>query len=264
MQKAARQVVEQYDGVLPDQYEALLDLTGIGSYTAGAIASIAYGKAVPAVDGNVLRVISRISGNNEDVLKQSVKKKYEAALQQVIPENCPGAFNQALMELGATLCCPGTPKCDLCPWNELCDACLEGDADVLPIHEKKKPPKQMDMAVCLITLGGRILTLRRSERMLKGLTVFWLIEDENRPGPAEALLHESGLNVCFVQEMGEAKHVFTHRVWNMKLFHFELEKEPDEAWLDEHQARLVSREEMEQLPFPSAMGAAVEAAKKII
>ena len=185
-------------------------------------------------------------------------------MKDSIPADRPGDYNQALMELGATHCCPGTPRCDLCPWNELCDACLEGDADVLPVHEKKKPPKQIDMAVCLLTDGQRIFTMPRTERMLSGLSVFWLIEEETRPEQVRELLSESGFHVRFVQEMGEAKHVFTHRVWNMRLMQFELMQSVDAALLEKYQARMVTRDEMLALPFPSAMGAAVEAAKKLI
>jgi len=264
LQKAAQVITEQYGGVFPSTYEEILALPGIGPYTAGAIGSIAFGLPVPAVDGNVYRVASRFFGVREDVGIPKVQKEIRRLVTQSIPLENPGDYNQALMELGATLCCPGTPKCDLCPWHELCDACLEGDQDVLPIHEKKKPPKQMDMAVCLLTHEGRILTMRRSERMLNGLSVFYLVEDENHPGPVAELLKECGLKISFAKDMGEAKHVFTHRVWNMKLLHFELLEKPSDEWLLEQQARLVNREEMDALPFPSAMSAAVQAARKLI
>ncbi|KAI4446278.1 Adenine DNA glycosylase [Eubacterium plexicaudatum ASF492] len=121
MQKAARTVMEQYGGVLPADYEALLKLSGIGNYTAGAIASIAYGIPVPAVDGNVLRILMRVSEDDSDILKQSVKKEAERALQPVIPKEQAGLFTQAMMELGATVCVPnGEPKCTECPWQPYC------------------------------------------------------------------------------------------------------------------------------------------------
>ena len=116
MQKAAQIAVESYDGKMPTDYGTLLSLPGIGSYTAGAVASIAGGQAVPAVDGNVLRVISRICGSEADIAKQSVKRGMEETLLEVIPADAPGSFNQALMELGATVCLPnGAPECSRCP-----------------------------------------------------------------------------------------------------------------------------------------------------
>ena len=108
--------MEEYEGVMPKDYEAVLALPGIGSYTAGAVLSIAYEKCYPAVDGNVLRVLSRVTEDDRDILKQSVKKSVETALQAVMPQDRPGAFNQALMELGATVCVPnGQARCEECP-----------------------------------------------------------------------------------------------------------------------------------------------------
>lgn len=260
LQKAAQVIVDEHNGVFPSTYEGILALPGIGPYTAGAVGSIAFGLPVAAVDGNVYRVASRFFGVREDVGSPKVQKQIRELVTQSIPKERPGDYNQALMELGATLCCPGTPRCDGCPWRELCDAAREGDAELLPIHEKKRPPREIEMAVCLLTWNNRLLVQRRGERMLSGLYVFFLVEDETRPAQVQSLLRENGLKATFVQELGEAKHVFTHRVWQMKLQRYTLEREPDAAWLEGRQARMVTREEMEALPFPSAMNAAVQAA----
>ena len=140
MQKAAIEIVEKYGGVMPADYEKILALPGIGSYTAGAVSSIAYGIPRPAVDGNVLRVITRITENPEDILKQSTKKKVETALQEIMPEDCPGDFNQSLMELGATVCVPnGMAKCEQCPVAQMCQA--HAHKTVLE-YPKKTPKKQ--------------------------------------------------------------------------------------------------------------------------
>lgn len=264
LHKAAQVIAEDCHGVFPCDYASILALPGIGPYTAGAIGSIAFGLCVPAVDGNVYRVASRFFGVREDIAAPRVQKQIRALVEASMPPDRPGDYNQALMELGATLCAPIAPKCDLCPWNELCDACLEGDADVLPVHEKKKPPKQIDMAVCLLTHANRVLIQRRSERMLKGLTVFWLIEDETQPTVVSEILTESGLKVRFLGEEGQARHVFTHRVWNMRLLHFALDAEPSQEWLGEHCARLITHDEMALLPFPSAMKAATAVAGRLI
>ena len=261
LQKAAQVIVNEHNGVFPSTYEGILALPGIGPYTAGAVGSIAFGLPVAAVDGNVYRVASRFFGVREDVGSPKVQKRIRELVTQSIPKERPGDYNQALMELGATLCCPGAPRCDGCPWRELCDASREGDADLLPVHEKKRPPREIEMAVCLLGWNNRLLVQRRAERMLSGLYVFFLVEDETRYTQVQSLLQENGLEATFAQELGEAKHVFTHRVWQMKIQRYTLKREPDAAWLEEHQARMVTREEMEALPFPSAMSAAVRAAR---
>ena len=128
---------------------------------------------------------------------------------------------------------------------------------MLPVHEKKKPPKQIDMAVCLLTHGNRVYVTRREERMLGGLYVFQLIEDENRPAVVEEILRESGFDCRFAEDLGEAKHVFTHRVWNMRILHFELNEIPAVG-------QMVDQEEMDRLPFPTAIKAAVREAQKLL
>ena len=257
LQKAAQVIVREHGGVFPSTYEEILALPGVGPYTAGAIGSIAFGLRVPAVDGNVYRVASRFFGVREDVGIPRVQKEIAGLVKESIPQDRPGDYNQALMELGATHCCPGTPACDLCPWNELCDACNEGDAASLPVHEKKKPPKSVEVAVCLLTHEDSVYVTRREERMLKGLYVFHLIEEETVPEKVQQLLEEDGFACRFVQVLGSAKHVFTHRVWNMNILHFELESVPDRG-------QMVNLEELEQLPFPTAIKASVQAAKKIL
>ena len=259
LQKAAQVMTERYNGQFPKTYEEILSLPGIGPYTAGAIGSIAFGLRIPAVDGNVYRVASRFFGVREDVGIPKVQKHIRSLVQDSMPIDRPGDYNQALMELGATLCSPGTPNCQDCPWQQTCDACQEGDADLLPVHEKKRPPRQMDMAVCLLTLDGRILVSQRSERMLHGLYVFYLMEDTTDPVMLTQLLHESGLPCRFVETLGHARHVFTHRIWEMELLYFELTSPPT---LDG--ARLVDAAELNALPFPSAMKAALQAAQKLI
>ena len=257
LQKAAQVIMARYGGVFPSSYQEILALPGIGPYTAGAVASIAFGLPEPAVDGNVYRVASRFFGIREDVGMPRVQKEIQKLVKESIPQERAGDYNQALMELGATHCCPGTPDCDLCPWNERCDACLEGDADVLPIHEKKKPPKQVDVAVCLLTHGSTIYVARREERMLSGLYVFHLIEEETQPERVGELLNESGFRARFVADLGRAKHVFTHRVWNVRILHYELEDVPAGA-------QMADAEQFEQLPFPTAIKAAVVEARKLL
>ena len=139
MQKAAVQVMEEYGGRIPEDFETLLSLKGIGRYTAGAIASIAYGKKVPAVDGNVLRVYARLTENRGDIMKQSVRKSVENDLTEQMSEDRPGDFNQAMMELGAVVCVPnGAAKCEECPLGHFCLARKHGTVEELPVKAPKK------------------------------------------------------------------------------------------------------------------------------
>ncbi len=163
--------MEEYAGKLPEEYEALISLKGIGSYTAGAIASIAYKKAVPAVDGNVLRVISRITESRDDISRQSVRRKMERDLQVIMPQDCPGDFNQALMELGAVICVPnGQAICEKCPAAFACMAYRHGTVDELPVKAPKKARKTENRTVFVIQDGEYTAIRQRSDKgLLAGL-----------------------------------------------------------------------------------------------
>ncbi|MCE5343310.1 MAG: A/G-specific adenine glycosylase [Eubacteriales bacterium] len=264
LRKAALVAVEHYGGHLPGCYEELLRLPGIGEYTAGAIVSIAYGEAKPAVDGNVKRVIARLTGERESIDRPDVQKRLWGKVRDAIPKSDPGSFNQALMELGATLCTPRAPKCDACPLQADCDAYREGDMESLPVHEKKRPSRIVDVAVCLLNCGGKVYLFRRRERLLHGLYVFWLAQGVTAPGAIERLLGEEGIHVTYRGELGEATHVFTHLIWKMKLFHFALEAVPPENWLTENQAVLADAQALHSLPLPTAMKAAKAAALELM
>ena len=167
MQEAAKTVKDEYNGRLPEDYQALLSLKGIGSYTAGAIASIAYGEKVPAVDGNVLRVISRITESTEDISRQSVRRKIEQQVSQIMPSDCPGDFNQALMELGEVICIPnGKPLCEKCPLSHLCLAHKEGREMELPKKAEKKKRRIEKKTVLVFRQGDRIGIVRRPNQGL--------------------------------------------------------------------------------------------------
>ncbi|MCC8066695.1 MAG: A/G-specific adenine glycosylase [Clostridiales bacterium] len=234
MKKAAKIVMEQYAGQLPYRYEELLKLPGIGSYTAGAIASIAYGQAVPAVDGNVLRVISRITEDSEDIAKQSVKKKTEEALLAVMPRECPGTFNQALMELGAMVCVPnGFPLCGQCPVRHLCRANLDQRQSEFPVKAGKKARRIEERTVLVIRDSVHAALRRRPSRgLLAGL--YELPNWEGRLGPEEALAktEESGFSPIRIWPLAEAKHIFSHVEWHMSGY-FVLVEEKDEDFRGE-------------------------------
>lgn len=220
MQIAARTVMEEYHGILPDDAVRLQKLKGIGSYTAGAVASIAYGKAVPAVDGNVLRVISRVLLSREDILKQSVKKTFEEKLRTVMPPNRPGAFNQALMELGAMVCVPnGEPHCMNCPLRELCQAHLQNLTGEIPVKKAKKPRKIEEKTVVIIRDGEHLAIHKRPEKgLLSGL-----YELPNTPGKltqdeAVAWVKEKGFSPIRIRPLEQARHIFSHVEWHMSAY----------------------------------------------
>ena len=220
LQKAARKIMEEYEGHMPSRMEELLSLPGIGSYTAGAVASIAYGRPVPAVDGNVLRVLARFRMDGEDMTKPGVRKRIEQELAEAVPKDRPGDFNQAMMELGATVCLPnGAPRCHSCPLSTLCQAHTAGRELDFP-GKKKKKERLVEEKTILVIQDGRKAAIRR--RPPKGLLagMYELPSMEGRRSREEVLLFlkEKGLRPIRIREMPEAKHIFTHREWRMTGF----------------------------------------------
>lgn len=261
LHKGARQVAALYGGRVPDTVDELLTISGIGPYTAGAIASIAYGKRAAAVDGNVIRVTTRLYGITGNVGQADIRRQIETTAQEAVPEDRPGDFNQALMDLGASICTPGTPDCTSCPLHALCRACADGNAENLPELPNKRPPRPMDYDVILAVSSGRVLMRCRTEAMLQGLWVYPMLEGhrvpEELPPAAARRLH---LPFREVEPLGSARHVFSHQIWQMKLWSLPLPDgcEAPEGW------RFVTLQEMEALPLPTAVKAAKEAAGKLL
>lgn len=217
LKRSAVQIMVEYGGEMPGEYEQLLGLVGIGSYTAGAIASIAFHKAVPAVDGNVLRIISRLRMDGRDISDARVKKSIEVELQGVIPKDRPGDFNQALMELGAMVCIPnGTPKCEECPWKELCQARIQNCITEYPKKAPKKPRK-IEHKTVLVLLDEHCVALRkRGEKgLLAGMYEFPMLEGHKSEEEVIAYLKRLGLSPLRIQKLDPAKHIFTHKEWHM-------------------------------------------------
>ncbi len=242
LQRAARQIVEEYGGVFPNTYEAIRALPGVGDYTAGAIASIAFGLPVPAVDGNVLRVAARVCGDAGDISTPAMKKKVTDSLARIIPTDAPGAFNQALMELGATVCLPnGAPLCEKCPAAPFCRAHLEGRTGELPVRAPKKARRVERRTVWLFFFQGRVALRRRPEKgLLAGL---W--EYPNELGAALPPDYPPPLSppvfAC------NAKHVFTHIEWRMTARTYETAGELPPGWVWAGGAEM-----RERFPIPSA------------
>ena len=218
LHKAAKAIVEQYSGHFPDHYRDLLKLSGIGEYTAGAIASICFGEKVPAVDGNVLRVLSRILGSDKNVLLPEVKKEMTALLCAVMPEEA-GDFNEALMELGETVCLPnGAPDCDHCPLQKFCIAYEKDLTKELPVRIKKQTRTTEYMTVLLIVSSqGHIALEKRTEKgLLSGMYQLPNLSGRAEINSIAVILEQWHLKVLSIEELGEAKHIFTHKEWRMK------------------------------------------------
>ena len=251
LQKAAKQVTENHGGVFPNTYETIRALAGVGDYTAGAIASIAFGLPVPAVDGNVLRVTARITGDGGDISTPAMKKKVTAALAEVIPLDAPGDFNQALMELGATVCLPnGAPLCERCPGRSLCAALAHGRTGELPVKAPKKPRRVEERTVWLIFWENRAALRRRPGRgLLAGL---WEFPSEPGDGP---LPPQWGVEALSQQYAGQARHIFTHIEWHMTLRTVEAGSDAlPEGWVWAGRAQLE-----EKYALPSAFEGALRA-----
>ena len=239
MQKAAQQIMVDHAGRFPDTYEEILQLKGIGNYTAGAISAFAYGIPKPAVDGNVLRVISRITGSYEDIMKQSVRKKIESALEQVIPTDAASDFNQGLIELGAIVCVPnGGPKCEQCPVKEYCIAHAENLTAEIPVKKKAKARKIEERTVLIFKDGKQIAIRKRPAKgLLAGLYEFPNLEGKFSMDEVTEYSKEIGLIPVRVQKLPEAKHIFSHIEWHMigyEVIVDELEKTNEKGFLFIH------------------------------
>lgn len=217
MQKAAIQVMEEYGGSMPSEYEELLRLKGIGHYTAGAIASIAFQKKVPAVDGNVLRVLSRLTMDGEDIASQKVRNRVEEELRLVMP-NRAGDFNQALMELGAIVCVPnGEPKCGECPWGSFCQAYRHGRIRQFPYKSPAKKRVAEKKTVLIIRDGEKLMLHKRdSKGLLAGMYEFPMMDCDAAKEEIISFVRGLGCEPLHLKDIGEAKHVFTHREWQMR------------------------------------------------
>lgn len=217
MQKAAQQIMVDYHGEFPTEYEEIRKLKGIGSYTAGAISSFAFGIPKPAVDGNVLRVISRITGSREDIMKQSVRRRIEEMLEMVIPEDAASDFNQGLIELGAIVCVPnGEPKCLECPVRVRCIAHREGCEMELPV-KKKSAPRRIENRTVVIFRDGETRGIRKrpDKGLLAGLYELPNLEGHLTADEVIAYSKKIGLAPIRSKPLGEAKHIFSHVEWHM-------------------------------------------------
>ncbi len=219
LKKAAQQIMEA-DGVIPDTVSELCKLSGIGSYTAGAIASIAYDKPAPAVDGNVMRIMMRLLARPDDIALPQTKKAIETLLLPVMPKTGSGRLNQSFMDLGATVCLPNAaPKCETCPLAVICRAHHGGDETAYPVKSAKKPRRIEEKTVLIFRDHNKIAFRKRPGKgLLAGLYEFpWL------PGTCSqkqvlTYLKALGYSALRIRPIEPSKHIFTHIEWHMTAY----------------------------------------------
>lgn len=255
LKKAAIILMNEYGGRMPETWEELQKLPGIGSYTAGAIASIAFGKRVPAVDGNVLRILSRLRMDTEFITLPVVKKRVEKELLEVMPVRA-GDFNQALMELGATVCIPnGEAKCDICPWNAFCLARMHECVAEYPRKEKKKKRQIEKKTILILKDGDNVVIHKRPDKgLLAGLYELPMLEGHLSKADVIVKLKEMGFYPIRIEKLPDSVHIFSHKEWHMTGYAVRVDEFVSGNTLEEY--LFVHPKETEAVyPIPSAFAA---------
>jgi A/G-specific adenine glycosylase len=224
LHRAAQLVMERHAGQLPDDVDRLRELPGVGRYTAGAIASIAFDRPAPVVDGNAARVLTRLFGIAADLRSRAVQQRLWSEAEQLARGEEPGALNQALMELGAVLCTPRAPRCPGCPWAQHCTAHARGNAEVLPVRSRRVPVRRVEAVAGLLQRHGRVLAVKRPQRGLLG--GLWELPGGERSADGEppvrtlarALREGIGLGIREAEPLGTIEHAFTHRILRLHVY----------------------------------------------
>lgn len=250
LQNAVREVVASYGGEVPNDPDALDTLKGVGPYTKGAILSIAYNQPEPAVDGNVMRVLSRVLHIEEDIAKPATKKLFEKYVTELISPEDPSSFNQGIMDLGATICTPKSPACLLCPVQEHCRAFAEGLEEELPVKTKGKKQKTVPYAALLIKneQDQYVIEKRPEDGLLANLWQFPMvpIDEIGFDHITNWLYAEYGIPIQLGEQAGSLKHVFSHLIWQIDIYY---------AWTGQtetadNRIQFVDQEDLVLYPFP--------------
>ncbi|MBF8984038.1 A/G-specific adenine glycosylase [Lutibacter sp. B2] len=251
--KTAWIITSEYGGRFPTNYKDVIALPGIGPYTAGAIMSIAYNERYPAVDGNVLRVISRVYCIEEDIGNQNTKKEIEEIVYSVIPKKEARDFNQALMELGATICTPTSPKCIDCPICKSCRALEEEKQDTLPVKAKKPKKKVEKRYVAIIKQDEAILMKKRPDKgLLAGLWEYPNVEGNNKEEFVSNCKKKYGILIKPLSFLGTEEHIFTHIHWKMKVYECSFENELQESEKIGNTMEWILEESRKNITIPTA------------
>lgn len=256
---AARTIAKDHGGIVPSDVKALRSLSGVGPYTAGAVASIAFGERIPAVDGNASRVLARLFRMKEDMTRNPGRARLWALAETLVPPSRPGAFNQALMELGATVCTPTSPRCEICPLADVCLARGAGVQTSLPTRPRPRRAPTARVAFGMIESEGRVLLVRRPDRgLLAGL---WSLPGgevrdtaDLREGLRALIYAQTGLRVRIGEKAAPIAHAFSHRRWTGAIYRCDGEPTP----IPSPTARWVDPEDARRLPLVSFQRKALE------
>lgn len=257
MHSAAQLVVEEYDGRVPDTWEDITELKGVGPYTASAILSIAYQKKHAVVDGNVIRVLSRYLGIEDDVRSTTTKNAIQDAADQLISEERPGDFNQAIMELGATVCTPGNPDCEHCPLRSGCVAYRQAKTDEIPYKSpaKKRPHHQIGVGIVMNEDEEVLIALRPEDAMLGGLWEFpggkQNGEETMEETVVRELREELGVEVSVSRPFMKLDHAYSHFKITMHAYLCEL-RDGNPKPKTSQEIRWIKIDELSDYPFPKA------------
>ncbi len=264
LKRAAEQVVTRFAGRVPDGVDMLRELPGVGRYTAGAIASIAFDHPAPIVDGNVARVLARLIGLRDPIESSAMKARLWEEAGRLADGPSPGDLNQALMELGARVCVPRAPRCNVCPVSRFCDACAAGDAESLPVRAPKRAPKQVHSVAALVLRRGKALAVQRPAKGLLGglweLPGGEIAARERGPAVLARVLRErTGLDIARVTRAGRFDYAFTHRALRITVYRCEAAsgRVQLDGW-DRH--RWISPERFAELPLGTVSKRALEVA----
>ncbi len=246
MLKAAQHIIEHHQGIFPNTYEDVIKLPGVGAYTAGAIMSIAYNQPYSALDGNVIRVLSRYYHIDDDFRVEKNRKALNAKNQQLIKKATPHIYTQALMELGALICRPKKPKCEVCPLNEHCIAYELGIQESLPVMSKLQEKQSFHyITLKIYNKHNQLILRKRTESLLEGMYEYPQFESESIYDVISTL-EQLNISIDVIAYKDLYKHVFTHQVWHMKVYEVRLLDGKDQSWIE------VKPKDLNQLPMAVA------------
>lgn len=283
IQAAAKQIMSEFDGKMPQTPEEISSLKGIGPYTTGAIASIAFGLPEPAVDGNVMRVVSRLFCIEADIAKASSRKIFDEAMRKIIDETYPGEFNQAMMDLGSAICTPTSPKCEACPIQAFCLANKRGIQTSFPVKTKKAKPKNVYYISAALQnhSGAYYFEERDSQKLLANMWTFPMVEvtqeeyerlkKEWEVDLFDDLVAEDGKELPFEKQelfiwqtrhLGEVTHVFSHLKWHVLLFYGRATEEAEQEFTENKTSKWLKPAAFDSVVFPKVQMKLVEQLEK--
>ena len=287
IQAAAKQIMSEFDGKMPQTPEEISSLKGIGPYTTGAIASIAFGLPEPAVDGNVMRVVSRLFCIEADIAKASSRKIFDEAMRKIIDETYPGEFNQAMMDLGSAICTPTSPKCEACPIQAFCLANKRGIQTSFPVKTKKAKPKDVYYISAALQnhSGAYYFEERDSQKLLANMWTFPMMEvtqeeyerlkkgweAKQEVDLFDDLVAEDGKELPFEKQelfiwqtrhLGEVTHVFSHLKWHVLLFYGRATEEAEQEFTETKTSKWLKPTAFDSVVFPKVQIKIVEQLEK--